>query len=392
MAGTSIACLRLAGLLNTLASMNVRLSFLMAFMWMCCSCDGAEPVTRAQAREALDKGTHWLLAHQAPEGCFHAPMAGKPPAQPPLVPQYSGAYTALAVLALHEAGHRPKDATPEGQAMIRAVNFLCKSIEALPPSNLKGVYLGRTDRSRMYGHGIMTCMLATVVHELPDPSSRAAVLDRIIRAVELIIASQQNRKKEQSDSGGWRYEPQALDSDLSITVWQLRALRAAADASLTVPEAALRVAGEFVKRCGRQGQPATASGGQQFFSYEPANDKPFSAATTAAGAVAMQCAGLADDPQTQGALQTLAKHEYQVDERWLTYGLSHGSRAMQQAGADMGSAFGAKVRALLVPRQNSDGAWPAIPQASSPSDSVFTTSVAIMALAPWAEKRAGTKE
>ena len=59
----------------------------------------------------------------------------------------------------------------------------------------------------------------------PDPELE----DALRKAVDLLIRCQ-------SDKGGWRYQPKKSDEDLSVTVMQIVALRAANNAEIPVPE------------------------------------------------------------------------------------------------------------------------------------------------------------
>ena len=66
--------------------------------------------------------------------------------------------TALAIMALAATGNQPGDSSPEGQAMQRALAFVLADDRV----DDKGYY-GRTDGSRMYGHGIITLMLTEML-------------------------------------------------------------------------------------------------------------------------------------------------------------------------------------------------------------------------------------
>lgn len=58
--------------------------------------------------------------------------------------------TSLALMGLASVGHMPDDPTPEGIACGKALRYIVEGVE--PDEN---GYLGRSDRSRMYGHGII---------------------------------------------------------------------------------------------------------------------------------------------------------------------------------------------------------------------------------------------
>ena len=56
-------------------------------------------------------------------------------------------------------------------------------------------------------------------------------------------------KTEAIDSGGWRYEPDSKDSDMSVTGWCLMALRSAKLNDAPVPTKAIDDALAYVERC-----------------------------------------------------------------------------------------------------------------------------------------------
>ena len=60
-------------------------------------------------------------------------------------------------------------------------------------------------------------------------SGSRAVEDKLRRAVDMTC-------KVQNDRGGWRYQPAKQEGDLSVTICQIMALRAAHDAGLQVSE------------------------------------------------------------------------------------------------------------------------------------------------------------
>src|ERR1035438_5373842 len=96
------------------------------------------------------------------------------------------------------------------------------------------------------------------------------------RAINLIITSQ-NRE------GGWRYVPNSPDADLSVTICQIMALRAARNAGIAVPASTAQRCTEYVKRC------QDASGG---FRYQAGFGGGPGFARTAAGVVALNSAGI----------------------------------------------------------------------------------------------------
>ena len=51
------------------------------------------------------------------------------------------------------------------------------------------------------------------------------------------------------DAGGWRYSVYGSDADLSVTGWQLLALRAAKNVGCDVPSDRIQAAVDYVRKC-----------------------------------------------------------------------------------------------------------------------------------------------
>ena len=89
----------------------------------------------------------------------------------------------------------------------------------------------------MYSHGFGTLFLA----EAYGMTHRPEIREKLQKAVRLIIDCQ-------NVEGGWRYQPKRLDADLSVTICQINALRAARNAGLYVPKETVEACIRYVKR------------------------------------------------------------------------------------------------------------------------------------------------
>ena len=78
---------------------------------------------------------------------------------------------------------------------------------------------------------ISTLMLAEIVGMASDPALAERAHSALGRAVDVIIKAQEV-KKGIDHAGGWRYQPNSNDSDISVTGWQVMALRAAEECRL----------------------------------------------------------------------------------------------------------------------------------------------------------------
>ena len=248
-----------------------------------------------EVKRAVDKAIGWLTKQQKDDGYFSEDKANTKVKRGE-VPSHSGAMTALSLMGLASVGHTPTDATPEGKAAARGLKFILDNIE--PDEN---GYLGRSDRSRMYGHGIMTLMLTEMLGMAPDEKTDKQLHKVIDGAIQLIIRAQQVPKSE-ANRGGWRYEPSSSDSDISVSVWQVMALRAAKNAGFNVPKESIDNAVAYIKRSYRverdsNGQPKT---NEAAFSYEPYGGRQ-TFSTTAAGLLSLQVCGQYETPEVVGS-------------------------------------------------------------------------------------------
>src|SRR4029079_10081412 len=89
----------------------------------------------------------------------------------------------------------------------------------------KNGYLG-VRGGKMYEHGIAALFLSEV-SGMVDPARQQRIDVMLPRALKVILDAQAVPKTEAIDSGGWRYEPDSKDSDMSVTGWCLMALRSA---------------------------------------------------------------------------------------------------------------------------------------------------------------------
>ena len=107
-------------------------------------------------------------------------------------------------------------------------------------------------------------------------------------AVKLIVDTQ-------NDEGGWRYQPRRDDADVSVTVSQLMALRAARNAGVFVPNETVERAVSYLHRA------QNPDGGFLYMNEERESAFPRSAAAV----VALYNAGESDTPQINKGLNYL---------------------------------------------------------------------------------------
>jgi prenyltransferase beta subunit len=234
--------------------------------------NNAKSMITAATQRAIDEGLAYLAKHQHRDGSFGSM-------------QYHGnvAITSLGALAMMAGGHQPERGI-YGDVVTRALRYVLEQDDG------QGYLNSRTGVSHgpMYGHGFGTLFLAEVHGMVHDRQLRDRLHDTLKRAVKLIV-DYQNRE------GGWRYKPGDSDADISVTICQIMALRAARNAGYYVPKSTADRCIAYVKRC------QDKDGGFRY--QQQSGISQF--ARSAAGVVALQCAGVYKGPEIDSALQYL---------------------------------------------------------------------------------------
>lgn len=193
----------------------------------------------------------------------------------------------------------------------------------------------------MYGHGFATLFLAEAYGAFPEAELR----DRLAKATQLIVDTQNNE-------GGWRYHPTRSEADLSVTICQIMALRAAKNAGIYVPNSTIERCVEYVKKS------QNPDGGFRYIL------KPGSSAfpRTAAGIVALYSAGIYKGDEIRKGLEYLKDNKPEQDtgleESHYFYGQYYAVQAMWQAGGKYWKNWYPSVRDEILSMQNKDsGSW-----------------------------------
>lgn len=289
--------------------------------------------------------------------------------------QYDTTMTALAIMALASTGNTPGTPSEHGEASRKALAFVLRE-----DRQDKDGYYGNKDGSRMYGHGIVTLMLTEMLGMGANEEQDALLEAHGQRAIDLILSAQKQSKPSQY-AGAWRYTPNSNDSDLSVSVWQLMALRSAKNDGLKVPSAAIDQAISYLERSytsrmDSQGKPIEPTAG---FSYLPGNSSP-TFAMTAAGLLAMQVCGQYDAPQVLGAADWLIEHPPKWDERFFFYGTYYYAQGMHQRGGKHAETAYELVRNLLLEKRQADGSWNAPSGEEAAAGKVYATAMAVLSL------------
>ncbi|WP_231956387.1 prenyltransferase/squalene oxidase repeat-containing protein [Posidoniimonas polymericola] len=285
----------------------------------------------APADQAVDRGLAYLARSQNDDGA------------------YGGGYGRnVAVVGLSGMAYLASGSTPErGQYAVnldRCLNYL---LSASQPSGFITIG-GATSQGPMYGHGFATLFLA----EAYGMSPRDDLRDKLTAAINLIVSTQ-------NDEGGWRYQPRPDDADLSVTICQIMALRAARNAGIHVPADTVEKCTNYVRKC------QNPDGGFRYMLNQRGSVFPRSAA----GVVALYSAGVYEGPEIERGLAYLDQHLPGLRQPGrrpgvigrraghFYYGHYYGVQAMWQAGGERWARWYPAIRDDLLAAQQPDGRW-----------------------------------
>ena len=287
--------------------------------------EAAADMLTPQVEQGIARGLAWLASRQQADGAFG-----------------SGAYrgnvavTALSGMAMLAGGSAPNRG-PYGEQVARAVDYL------LAQAQPSGFITAEPWASHgpMYGHGFATLFLAECYGMTPESEVR----QKLAAAVRLIVNSQ-------NEQGGWRYFPVRNDADISVTVCQVMALRAARNAGIHVPSETIDRSIAYVKKC------QNPDGGFRYMLEQEGDSAP---ARSAAGLVSLYSAGIYEGPEIAEAIDYLLKFMPEPDsppqQAYFFYGQYYAIQAMWQAGGLPWRRWYPAISEQLLAQQRQDGSF-----------------------------------
>ena len=288
-------------------------------------------------KKATAKALEWLKEKQNTDGSW---SDGRYP--------HNTAITAFALLAFMSQGHLPGQGL-YGPEVSKGARFLLAS--ARPSDG----YLVGARGGNMYAHAMGTLALA----ELWGMTGNEDIKPVLEKATALIVKSQNNE-------GGWRYEPQPSGADISVTIMQVMALRAAKNSGMHVPDATMKKAIDYINRCYNK-----ATGG---YSYQPGSSPGF--ARTAAGVCVLQLTGNYDAKEIAKGVEYLKTNFNSPQHFW--YGHYYAAHAMHQVGGKEWEDWYAKICTTFLAQQGPEGGWTLRDREGV--GTVYQTSIAVISL------------
>jgi hypothetical protein len=274
--------------------------------------------------QSVTRALEYLQRSQGPEGYWRS-GAGRNPG-----------VTALAVMAFLSAGHVPGEGS-YGETVEKGIRWVL----AIQQGN--GL-IAVDSNQEMYHHGICTLMLAEVAG-MTNERLGVEVRQKLEKAVAVILRAQRTSGVH---AGGWRYQARGRDSDISVTGWQVMALRAAKDLGCDVPPRAIERAIQYISLC-----HDTLSGG---YFYQPGVS--LSPACTGTSVLALEICGKEQHgrPELSKAGSYMLKHP-PWKARFPCYGMYYCTQAMYQLGDNYWNVYRPQLYDALLRTQHANGSW-----------------------------------
>ena len=293
-------------------------------------------------REPVDKAVsaalEWLVKNQAEDGSYPGDRFGK-----------TSAIVGLAGMAFLSKGYTPGK-QPYGDEINKCLDYVLArqgpngSLDAQAKGNdfLTG--------GGMYTHGIATLFLSEC-SGMVDPDRQEKIDQVLPKALKLILDAQQVEKGGR-EKGGWRYTPITRESDISVTGWQVMALRSARLNGAQVPKKAIDDAVAFILRTRHE-----PSGGFCYFAQNPVGP---GVGRTGLALLCLELTGHHNDEITRAAgdfvLNNLKPDAFIADGH-PAYATYYAANGMFQLGGDYWEQFAEQMYKYLIRTQHEDGHW-----------------------------------
>jgi hypothetical protein len=246
-----------------------------------------------EARKAIRRGLAFLASRQNIDGSWDTEY------------RRNTGVVSVALLAFLASGN-PPGRGEYGVSSAKGLNWLLTQCK---PS---GMIVCESSHGPMYEHALSTLYLAEVWGQTANPQ----VKDKLKRAINVIVHAQ-------NKDGGWKYQPIPAGADISVTVMQVMALRAAHDAGIAVPRKTIDKAVGYIRKCHNK------DGGYNYSGPPGGSNMP----RTSAGVCSLQFAGEYSADEVRDGLEYLLKGK-ESDYSHFWYTQYYGVHAFYFAGGD----------------------------------------------------------
>jgi hypothetical protein len=337
-----------------------------------------------ESEAAVEAGLAWLAEHQFEDGAWRFDLEKHPRCagycRNSGTNTSSTAATGLALLSFLGAGYTHKEGKYQEVVddglyyLVSHMNITSRGGDlrdgqAAPEAQIGLGFGGRANlprfqRDTMYAHGIAALAITEAYAMTHDRTLRQPAED----AAQFIVNAQY-------DDGGWRYNPKWENQgpgDMTVTGWQLAALKSAVLAGIDVPYEVWIRASAFID--GLQ-----EDGGARYTYVSGERGTP---ATTAIGLLSRMVGGWPRDakPLLKGAVQ-ISNLAPAQNNMYFNY---YASQVLHHLGGPHWEKWNPKMREYLVGTQANEGhqtgSWYFSESHSTPGGRLYTTAMAVMTL------------
>jgi Prenyltransferase and squalene oxidase repeat len=264
---------------------------------------------------AVAKGLQWLIRQQQQNGSWTLNAGNR-----------ASAGTAFGLLPFLAAGktHKAAKDNPYDKQIAKALDFLKKQ------QDKDGFFRG----GDMYDHGLATITICEAYALSQDPTLRS----RAQKAIDVIV------KAQSETGGGWGYKRNG-GADMSVSGWQMMALKSGQMAGLDIPSVAFERAKRFLDA------PKNAGKSDGGFGYQV----PESASTARMSAVGLLCRqymqnkGPSDGDMQKGVKNFLTKNPPGIQDVYYYY---YATQVMHHFGGEAWHDWNEKMREYLIKKQD----------------------------------------
>lgn len=299
---------------------------------------------------AVARGLRWLATQQQPSGGFVGDCGHK---QGDSYAVYDTAerqredgdahvgVSSLVGLALLADGQQVDDG-PWADSFDRLIGWLVGSQDEF------GYLCDGT--TRMYSHSFGLLFLSQLY------GMTARHHERVERALQQAVAFTESA---QNEHGAWRYQPFTLEADLSVTVCQVQALRAARDAGIAVKKGVIERVVDYVQAS--RIERGWSEGAFYYKIHGRGAYEKTSYAINAAAVTSLHSAGRYDEREYGGALEYLVQARDEnfarADHFYFWYGNWYAAQAFWTEGGPRWRRYWNELCATLLAAQEADGRW-----------------------------------
>ena len=330
--------------------------------------------------QSIERGLQYLISQQQADGSFQTKTTGQP------------GVTSLCIMSFLANGYLPGSGK-YGDELTKAIAYVCSHqtesgvIASAHPGGPKvsRKFEHNVGKTVAYNHAISSLMLSEVYGMTGDAND---LVDRSViqRCLNASLEMYRWPKPRKLDHGGWRYaQKEDVDSDLSLTGWQVMFLRSARNAGFVVPAKPIDEAIGYVLNCYHPDYGT-------FNYYMLGKRDRRSRGMAGAGILALAHAGLHHRKEAVSAGDWILKtgfdkyndrKKFDQPNRFndcYHYGVFYCCQAMYQLGGRHWEAFFPKTSDVLIKNQGQNGSWAACNSTGRPFGKCYSSSLCILAL------------